>query len=43
MNVNFDFNREDRLEAWDYLIKKLEKYYNETAALPVAPNLDQKN
>ena len=41
MNTNFDFNKEGRLETWDFLTRQLEAYYAETASLPVSPKLDQ--
>jgi aromatic-L-amino-acid decarboxylase len=41
MPTNFDFTKDDRLAAWHFLIGQLETYYADTAALPVAPILDQ--
>ncbi len=41
MSVDFNFNAEERLEAWDFLTRQLEIYYADTASIPVSPRLNQ--
>jgi len=40
--MNFDFNKEDRLQTWDFLVKQLEDYYADTASVAVSPKLNTK-
>lgn len=41
MDINFDLNKDDRLETWNFLTKQLEAYYFDTASLPVSLKLSQ--
>ncbi|MES1223523.1 MAG: pyridoxal-dependent decarboxylase, partial [Bacteroidota bacterium] len=41
MMTNFDFTKEDRKNAWDYLISQLEAYYANTSSIPVSPRLNK--
>lgn len=40
-NINFDLSKAQRAEAWDFLTKELEIYYDDTVVLPVSPTLDK--
>jgi len=40
MKLNPDFDKENRIESWEILIKKCEEYYSNPEAWPVSPELN---